>query len=258
MTGTIIGRCVRITFGHFARSVDSVLESAHEVDDRFLFQAVAMDGRDAANRPVVFRHVDRAVVGEARHAVSSQVGEESLVGQRAGHDAARLGEKLLRVDGLGESGDGARRRRGRVLDTLHHSVEHARPAGRSRRCVQRPRASATSPFAIASAAFVSSVSGRTRRRVAIHERNAPAAANRNASVPRTRSDAVCFARMPLSGCSMETESGVPWTGALALSIVPTSGRSTRPRLSNSSRCRSGAETGSPVNCTQFEPAASWM
>jgi hypothetical protein len=117
---------------------------------------------------------------------------------------------------------------------------------------------ATSPFAIASAAFVSSVSGRTRRRVAIHERNAPAAAKRNASVPRTRSDAVCFARMPLSGCSIETESGVPRTGALALNIVPTLGRSTRPRLSNSSRCRSGAETGSPVNCTQFEPAASWM
>ena len=88
-----------------------------------------MDGRDAANRPVVLRYVDRAVVGEAWHTVSSQVGEESLVGERAGHDAARLGEKLLRVDGLGESRDGARRRRGRVLDALHHSVEHrAQPA----------------------------------------------------------------------------------------------------------------------------------
>ena len=80
---------------------------------------------DTPDHSVVVGDVNRAIVGDRRRAMSSQLGEQRLIGQRARENLARFSEELLRGDGLREPLDGFPRLVRRSLHLFRHAIEHA-------------------------------------------------------------------------------------------------------------------------------------
>ena len=99
---------------HFARTVDLIAEMSEQASNNRQLRGIAMRRLDAANRARLIGDVNGAVVGEPRNAVIRELGEQRIVGHRAGEDPARLGEKMLRVDRAREPIYRARRRIGDV------------------------------------------------------------------------------------------------------------------------------------------------